>query len=173
MHSIGLHRKEVCVVEYDPEWSRAYEKEKSALLEDISSIILGIEHIGSTSVPGLCAKPLIDMVVGVSDLADAELLQEALEKRGYEYRGGQGREDRILYAKGPREKRTHMLHVVVHNMEEWNRLIAFRDHLRNNPEVAQHYEKLKRELAEKYPKNRDMYTSGKNDFIHQVLNTIL
>lgn len=168
---IGLKRGDVKVVPYSQDWPEFFEEERQILSHMFPEFIV-IDHVGSTSVPGLCAKPLIDMVAAVGILTVAVGIREKLETLGYEYRGGQGRDDRILYVKGPEECRTCMLHIVVYNGEEWNRLVFFRDYLRSHSDFVQEYCNLKKRLAEKYPHDRDAYKKEKNSFIEEILHTI-
>jgi GrpB-like predicted nucleotidyltransferase (UPF0157 family) len=169
MDDIGLKRGEVKLSEYNPRWAELFEEEKETLLEKFPSILLEISHGGSTSVPGLSAKPIIDMFAVVKSLSDAGLIRKDLEDFGYHYRGEEGVPERILFAKGPEEMRTYHLQLVERESGQWKNHILLREYYRRHPEVATEYEKLKLELAEKYPNDRKAYGAGKKEFIAKVL----
>ncbi len=159
----------VMIVDYDPQWPILYQEEKGRILEAIGHVIVAIEHVGSTAVPGLGAKPTIDIMVAVSRLADAERCIEPLQGMGYEYEPELevSMPQRRYFDKGPAEARIH-LHMVELASEFWQRHLLFRDFLRDHPEVAREYEQLKRELAAEYGSDRDGYTEAKTSFIRSV-----
>ena len=159
----------VVIVDYDPQWPIRYQEEKGRILEAIGRVIVAIEHIGSTAVPGLGAKPIIDIMVAVSRLADAEECIEPLQGMGYEYAPEieVSMPQRRYFDKGPAEARIH-LHMVELAGESWQRHLLFRDFLRDHPQVAQEYEQLKRELAAEYGSDRAGYTEAKTSFIRSV-----
>ena len=129
-----------------------------------------IEHVGSTSIPGLAAKPVIDILVGVTSLAAGEQAVPALEALGYEYRGENGIPGRLYFCKGVvRYRRTHHLHMVETGHEQWRPMLSFRDYLRAHPDEARHYEALKRNLAAQFRDNRQAYTDGKEHFVKAIL----
>lgn len=169
MLEIGLKRGTVVLREYDPEWAHVFELEKSFLVNLLGKDCLAIEHIGSTAVPGLAAKPIIDMLMGVRSLADVSELSPVLEKNGYEYRENGSDDKQVLFVKGPEEKRTHYLHIMEFGGPMWRNDLAFRDYLRTHPEAAVQYQSLKQELASKYKDDRTNYTKGKEDFIGEIL----
>jgi GrpB-like predicted nucleotidyltransferase (UPF0157 family) len=154
------------VVEYDASWAELFERERGRLREALGPAAAAIEHVGSTAVPGLAAKPVLDILVGAAPfpLPDDRLV--ALAGLGYEYRGDNGVPGRQFFRTNPR---TRHLHVVEFGGEEWERLILFRDYCRVHPEVATEYEALKRTLATDYPRERERYTAGKAAFIQAVL----
>jgi len=159
----------VVIVDYDPQWPILYEDEKGRILDAVGHVIVAIEHIGSTAVPGMGAKPIIDIMVGVSHLADAHQCIEPLRSIGYEYLPEHG--DSTLgwryFDKGPAEARIH-LHMVELASEFWERHLLFRDFLRDHPQVAQEYEQLKRGLAAEYGSDRAGYAEAKTSFIRSV-----
>jgi GrpB-like predicted nucleotidyltransferase (UPF0157 family) len=153
------------VVEHDPTWAARFEAERPQLAGIFDGRAVAIEHIGSTSVPGLCAKPIVDILVGLRELklADAEI--DAMERLGYEYLGEFGLPGRLYFRKG--EPRTHHVHVVAYGGEHWERHLAFRDTLRSNPDERRRYDELKRRLAaEGHP--REVYSELKTPFIREV-----
>ena len=152
------------LVDHDPGWAELYEREKGALESVFDSDLVGIEHIGSTSVPDLCAKPIVDVLVGLRELALRPEQIEAMEGLGYEYLGEHGLPGRLFFRKHPR---THHVHVVQHGGEHWERQITFRDALRNDAEERRRYDEFKRRLAaEGHP--REAYTELKTPFIREV-----
>jgi len=169
---------EVTIVSYDARWPELFRREKEHLLSCLpSDLIRRIEHFGSTAVPGLSAKPIVDMLVEVSDLgATQERIVPSLELQGYNYfwRPTHGDDGPPFYAwfikRHPNTGiRTHHIHMVESNFtEHWDRLL-FRDYLIERPEVAREYESLKLRLAADYPKDRIAYTRGKTQFITRVM----
>ena len=159
----------VVIIDYDPQWPILYEEEKGRILEAVGHLIVAIEHVGSTAVPGLGAKPIIDIMVAVSDLADARQCIDPLQGIGYEYAPelDASMPQRRYFDKGPAEARIH-LHMVELASEFWQRHLLFRGFLRDHPQVAQEYEQLKRELAARYGPDRVGYTEAKTSFIRSV-----
>ncbi len=158
---------EVVVVDYDPRWPLRFEEEKARMVEALGDTVVAIEHVGSTAVAGLAAKPIIDIMVGIRKLHDGERCIEPLEALDYEYRGEAGIPGRLYFRKG--EPRSHHLHMVEHGSEFWQRHILFRDLLRSDPKVSRRYGELKKELAIKYRADRLAYTEAKSPFIESVL----
>ena len=159
---------EIIIVEYDARWPGLYEQEKELILSRIGREAVAIEHIGSTAVPGLGAKPIIDIMIAVSRLADAERCIKPLATIHYEYvpRHEAVMPERRYFHKGPsRGSRTHHLHMVEHDGDFWRRHLLFRDFLRAHPVEAQHYYRLKKELAEHFGTDREAYTEAKTSFI--------
>ena len=159
----------IVIAPYDPAWPRRFEHEKSRLLGIFSADHV-IEHIGSTAVPGLAAKPIIDIMVGVNRLKEAEARIPALEEMGYEYVPDFEVElpERRYFRRPAPPPRTHHLHVVVLGEAFWNRHIHFRDYLRLHPEVAQRYQELKERLATEHALDRGEYTDAKTPFIQSI-----
>lgn len=134
-----------------------------------------VEHIGSTAVAGLDAKPIIDLLVGVRGIRDAVRCIRPLEEIGYSYWSENPNPDRILFvrfADADRTSRTHNLHVVEVGGDLWNGRIVFRDHLRSHPELAGEYARLKHDLAERFRDDREAYTRAKADFVLAVLERV-
>lgn len=171
-----LAHEHVDVAPYDPRWPALFEEERdllSALLPP--DLFTRIEHIGSTAVPGLSAKPVIDMQVETTDLDRARMeVAPLLQARGYEFiwRPSIG-EAAPFYAwfikRDPSGQRTHHIHMVVPDRASEDR-IRFRDHLRADPAAAARYETLKRDLALRYPNDRVAYTREKTGFIRSCLD---
>ena len=132
---------------------------------------IDIQHIGSTAIPAIKAKPIIDIVVGVTDFEEIMSYNEQLQKEGIFYRGSDV-ERQLLYVMGDMEKdiRTHHIHVVKWNGTEWKKYIHFRDYLNDNENMALQYQKVKEELESKYADDRVAYTNGKQDMIDLILD---
>ena len=170
---IGLERGTVTLESHRSEWQQYYQKEVERLESIAGDRLHGYEHIGSTAIEGLAAKPVIDLLAVVDDLSDARAtLVPTLENHGYEHRSGDVR-GRLFLAKGPRTSRTHYLSLAERNSDFYAEKLAFRDYLRENSDVAAEYESLKRELAEKYPHDRDTYTKRKGEFVERILETAM
>jgi GrpB-like predicted nucleotidyltransferase (UPF0157 family) len=152
------------LVEYDPSWAELFESERVAIGPIFDGKVVAIEHIGSTAVPELCAKPIVDVLVGLRELDLTEKEIAAMRQRGYEYLGEHGLPGRLFFR---REPRTHHVHVVEHGGEHWERQITFRDALRSDAEERRRYDEFKRRLAaEGHP--RETYTELKTPFIREV-----
>jgi GrpB-like predicted nucleotidyltransferase (UPF0157 family) len=164
---LGLARGTVRLVPHEEGWHRLFAEEAARLRGALGARAVAVEHVGSTAVCGLSAKPVIDIAVAVREAADAPDCAARLAALGYEYRGENGIPGRHYFVKG--DPRTHHLHMVEAGGDFWESHLLFRDHLRLHPEVAGEYEKLKKGLAEKYPEDRGAYTEGKAAFIRGVL----
>jgi len=166
---IGLKRGTVKLKKHDPNWAKLFKKEKKLLLGKFPNVILEISHGGSTTIPTIPAKPIIDMFAVVLSLKKAKAIKNKLEKLGYEYRGADGVKERILYVKGEPELRTHHLQLVEKKSDEWKNHILIKNYFLKHPEVAKRYAKLKAKLAEKYPNSRKSYSHGKDAFIKSII----
>ena len=169
--------EEVAIAPYDPEWPKSFRQEKEHLLSCLPhDLIRRVEHFGSTAVPGLSAKPIVDMLVEVTDLAATRArIAPVLESQGYEYfwRPTHGDDGPPFYAWFIKRDaatgiRTHHIHMVEGDFaDHWDRLL-FRDYLIEHPDVAREYERLKAQLASASPRNRVAYTDGKTEFVVKV-----
>ena len=165
---MGLKVGTVRLEDYNPEWKNSFELEKIVLSNIFKDIALSIEHAGSTSIEGLSAKPIIDMLVIIKTFSDFETVRYYFEKEPYSIKLDSP-EDEILIRKGPEENRTHFIHVVEEGSQRSINTILFRDYLREHEDVKKEYEDLKIILAKKYENDRKMYTASKNEFIQNVL----
>lgn len=170
---IGLKRGIVILKDYNKEWSKLFDKEAKLISSIISNYLVNIQHIGSTAIPGIVAKPIIDIAIGIDDLSNIKQIITLLEEGGYEYRGEQGIPDRHLFVKGNEECRTHHIHVMVNTSYDWKKHILFRDYLKSNPKVAKQYSELKKRLAAKFEFDREKYTNGKEEFILGILEKVI
>ena len=165
---MGLKVGTVRLEDYNPEWKNSFELEKSVLSNIFKDIALKIEHVGSTSIEGLSAKPIIDMLVIIKTFSDFENVRYYFEKEPYSIKLDSP-EDEILIRKGDETNRTHFIHVVELGSDRQINTLLFRDYLRENKDAVLEYENLKKELAIKYADDRKMYTASKNGFIQGIL----
>jgi len=157
------------IAAYDPAWPGAYERERAAILEALGDLVFAIEHVGSTSVPGLGAKPIIDIMVGLRELADHARCVAPLRFLGYEHKGEFGIPGRHYFRKPVRGPRRHQLHMVEHGRDFWVRHLLFRDYLRRHPDEAAAYQRLKVGLAARFGTDVEGYTEAKREFIQSAL----
>lgn len=161
------------LVPYDAAWPARFEEECAQLRRVLTPWLAGpIEHIGSTAIPGLAAKPVIDIMAGVTSLEDSRPALAAATRLGYCYSPYQP-ELRHWFCKPSLGFRTHHLHLVPIGSPQWIRPIAFRDYLRAHPDVAAEYEALKRRLATEFRFDRGAYTAAKSPFIDAVTDRAL
>lgn len=156
----------IAVVEYDPRWPSLFDAERARLAAVLDRHVVNIEHIGSTAVPGLAAKPLVDILVTVARLGASDAYIEPLRSLGYTFFPVLGNSARYTFGKGL--PHTHHVHIVEHGGDEHLRPIAFRDYLRSHREVARQYAALKRKLAARFHDNRRAYNAAKTDFIRSI-----
>jgi GrpB-like predicted nucleotidyltransferase (UPF0157 family) len=129
---------------------------------------MAIEHVGSTAIPGIHAKPVLDIAVAIEDLGKANALEPAMQRLGYDFPGDIGIPGERLFGRGP-EMLTHLVHVVQADGPKWSEYLDFRDALRADPNLAIQYDEIKRELARQFPDERSKYTEAKGCFIQSVL----
>ena len=166
--SLGLESGIVRLVEYDERWPALFAAESGLLRDVCKSLPLKIEHIGSTSVPGLCAKPVLDILAGYPAHASPLDYVAPLTSAGYEHRGENGIPGRQFFRRG--RPRAYHLHLVALDSRLWNEHIAFRDRLRADARLAREYADLKRALAARFPRDRESYITGKSAFVAKVLS---
>jgi GrpB-like predicted nucleotidyltransferase (UPF0157 family) len=159
----------VRIVPYDPEWPARFDRERDLLLQAIGPwVVDDIHHVGSTAVPGLDAKPIVDMLVGVEDLESSRACFEPLAEIEYLYAPYMP-DAMHWFCKPDPGRRTHHLHLVPRDSPRYRDELAFRDHLRANPEKARDYAELKHRLAARFDRDREGYTEAKADFIERNL----
>ncbi len=172
--SIGMKRGSVYLEEHQIEWESAAEDTIQIIKSLLNETAVDVQHIGSTSIKRIPAKPIIDIAVGVKDF-DAVLLKKGnLEKAEIIFRLDE-RPEQLLFVKGDFEKdtRTHHIHVVLYGSKEWNDYINFRDYLNTNEEKSDEYARLKLKLSLMYPTDRALYTEGKSELISNILSEAL
>ena len=161
------------LVDYDPGWPTLFEAEAARLRAIIARLDLGsfrLEHFGSTAIPGITAKPIIDIMLISADQSRWPGLIEPIKGLEYVYWAENPRSDRMFFVKGMPPfgtRRTH--HVHVRTPEDGRPALVFRDHLRDHPDAVTRYARLKRELEARHPTNRDAYTAGKEQFVAEIL----
>ncbi len=167
---LGLKYGCVQVVPSHPQWTRAFREECSRLTDALSGIPCEIEHIGSSAVPGLLAKPIIDIAVGVPGDASAGPAVSAIQALGYEYRGDAATEGgHILVRESQPLVRTHHVHVVELGGSQWEAYILFRDHLKRSKEAREAYSAEKRALAKRHSNDHSAYTKAKDSIVRRLL----
>jgi GrpB-like predicted nucleotidyltransferase (UPF0157 family) len=167
--ALGLESGTARVVPYDPRWAVLFEEAAAELRRALGSAILDVHHVGSTSVPGLAAKPVLDLLVSVPDFEAARALVPALSRLGYEFRPDEEIPDRHYFRRLRGRIRTHHLSLAEPASRHHRVTLAFRDALRRDPALAAEYEHLKLGLARAHPRDRLAYTEGKTDFVLRVL----
>ncbi|GEL76435.1 GrpB family protein [Tenuibacillus multivorans] len=172
---LGLNKGEVKLVPHNPEWTELFQQEKQLLNSLIGDVAVAIEHIGSTAIKGIKAKPIIDMMVGLKQLDNARDLDMRRMSEGAYYRlQRQTVEGKVIFAKFPeldsgRSTKSHYLHVVEYEGYWWKAHLKFRDRLNDNPNLAKEYEALKIKNAEKYKDDAFTYIEAKEWFVNMVI----
>jgi GrpB-like predicted nucleotidyltransferase (UPF0157 family) len=165
---LGLESGTVRIVEYDERWPALFHAEAARLRHACGSLPVSVEHVGSTAVPGLCAKPVLDILVGrPASVASPEYVRP-FERAGYEHRGDRGIAGHQFFRRG--QPRAYHIHLVVRDDALWREYLAFRDHLRAHAGAARRYGELKRALAARYPNDREAYIEGKAGFVAAVFS---
>jgi GrpB-like predicted nucleotidyltransferase (UPF0157 family) len=161
-YGLGLEAGANRLVDHNPLWMRAFSEEAARIAAAVGGLALAIEHYGSTAVPGLQAKPIIDLLIGVRVIEDGLSMIGPMVGIGYDYAGNQGIPEHHIFGRGG--ARTHLAHVVVHGGEQWMQSLAFRDRLRADPTIRSDYQALKQRLAADAA-SRAAYTAGKAGFV--------
>ena len=156
--------RQVIVTPYQSSWPDAFQQEKEQLETIFGDRLLAVHHIGSTSVPGLSAKPILDILPVVDSLDGIEAFDAAMEQIGYEAKGEFGMSGRRYYRKGG-DNRTHHIHLYADGNPEIMRHVVFRDYLRQQPEEVEAYSTIKERLAHQYPQDISAYIAGKDSFV--------
>jgi GrpB-like predicted nucleotidyltransferase (UPF0157 family) len=165
---IGLDRGVVRLAPYNAGWVQVYEAERARIEAAVGAHILEVQHVGSTSIPGIAAKPIVDIAVGVASFEGARVCIAPMEALGYTYRGENGIPGRHYFTRGD----PTLYHVHMHEITSraWGNLVLFRDYLLEHPEEAQAYWALKERLAGQHRHDRRAYTDGKAAFIERILD---
>lgn len=168
----------IVIAEYDPAWPARFEQERSEIMRVAGDVAVDVQHVGSTSVPGLAAKPCVDIALGVRSVAEAQRARPALASIGYAMRDGEDdvADWKVYYkriggeddAPAPGAEAYH-LHIVPHGGERWNAYLAFRDRLRADDLVAREYGRLKRNNAAAYGSDRLGYNEAKSEFVRGIV----
>lgn len=168
---IGLKRGTVELRPHDSEWDQIAKNTVAELEDILGSVAVSVQHVGSTSIKTMSAKPIIDIAVAVQDFSDILQKLPALETHGY-IRRNIGNVGEVFLSCGDdiANTRTHHIHIVMLDSRQWRDYIFFRDYMNARPNAAAEYESLKRELMKKYKNDRMRYTDGKAEFIENILN---
>lgn len=169
IRSYALMSEPIVIVDYDPYWPKLFEQIRTLVANVLGDLALTIEHVGSTSVPGLPAKPIIDMDVVVASTTLLPTVIARLAMLGYVHEGDKGISGRAAFVWPPSTPRHH-LYVCPWDSEALRRHLAFRDYLLKHPDEAQRYGRLKQELAEKFRNDRSAYTNAKDEYIQTITN---
>ena len=168
-----MSTKHVVVLPYDEAWKKDFEDIKAELMQVLEGLVLSIEHVGSTSVPGLAAKPVIDIDVVIEDQGIFDKVKTALETIGYHHEGNLGIVGREAFKyEGKDHLQRHHLYGCPRDSAELKRHIAFRDYLRSHPEAVREYSRVKEEGAELYRHDIDRYIEHKSPFIEGIYREI-
>ena len=165
-------RRTMDVVEYDENWTRLFEIEKELLANAFGDNVIRIEHFGSTSVPGLAAKPIIDILVFVRDIEQVEQYNDLMQNHGYKAKGEHGMVGRRYFNKYRDDgvNKTHHVHIYEEGANPFNAdVLLFRDYLRINEDARKKYELVKKELSQKFYYQPKEYSDGKNDCVMEIL----
>lgn len=168
----GLTRDQVEVADSDPRWQLVFDRLAAELRSALADLDIMVEHVGSTSVPGLAAKPIIDIAVGVPGPIAIDRFIQLLEPLGYIYRRDEGASGGQLFVVDEDNRPGHRIayiHVVTMDDPQWSRYLGFRDRLREDPDARAEYQHLKRQLAAEFPNDRVGYTAAKESFIEGLL----
>lgn len=161
--------KNIVVVAYDPAWPGMYASEAEKIARVFGKFLISIEHVGSTSIPNLPAKPIIDIMLVVEDIEMVESLNPAMIELGYEPKGEYGISGRRHFSKGGDRIRTHNIHTYASGNPEIERHRNFRDYLIAHAHKARQYAEMKAHLAQEFPHDMDSYLAGKAVFIKEIL----
>ncbi len=160
--------RRVRVVPHDPAWTEGFEREAAALRSVLGDEALAVHHIGSTSVPGLQAKPTIDVLIEAREIETLDDLEAAMAERGYEAWGEYGIPGRRFFTRDLGPERLCNVHAFETGSPEVERHLAFKDYLREHPQTARAYGDLKGDLAERFPGDIEAYMDGKDAFVKWV-----
>lgn len=156
----------IYMVPYDPQWDIAFEAEATNISDALGSVLIAIHHVGSTAIPRICAKPIIDILVEADEIGHLDELTSAMEALGYEAMGEYGIPERRYFRKSDSAGvRTHHVHAYTAGSYGVQRLLAFRDYLITHPAEADEYSALKLKLTQLYPEDRTVYQEGKDAFL--------
>jgi len=164
---LGLTSGKVSLARAHDAWAAAYEQERARIVAALGHQLLDIQHVGSTSIPNVPAKPILDILIGVQDFDEATNCVGPMIAIGYTYRGENGIPRRHYFVKG--DPRTHHVHMLEIQSADWREILRFRDLLRMNPALASEYAREKERLAQLHANNREAYQRGKDLVVESIL----
>jgi GrpB-like predicted nucleotidyltransferase (UPF0157 family) len=165
--ALGLESGIVRVVDYDVRWPALFAAEWQRIRDACERLDLHLEHVGGTSIPGMCAKPVLDIAAGRPGNIPAQDYIAAFERAGYEHRGERGLPGREFFRRG--QPRAYHVHLVETGGSLWREFLTFRDYLRTHPEAARHFAGVKRALSASFPCDREGYVTAKAPYVQQIL----
>lgn len=166
---LGLKHNTNILVDYDREWPGEFASERVRLVQALGPLAKGVEHYGSTSVPGMRAKPILDIIVGLAFLSDWEACRDPLLTLGYDYAAHAGVPGHHIFGRGrDGTERTHLVHLVQFGGYSWVSNLAFRDVLRTDPQLRRDYLAIKEKAVSDAPGSRARYNELKRDFIDRI-----
>ena len=165
---IGLKRKTLKLVPFDPNWKEYFNVEKTKLINKIGKYIISIEHIGSTAINNIYSKPIIDIAISLKQFDDGYKCVQEMEKLRYLYKGEHGIPGRHYFRTNNEIVKFH-IHMLEINSKNWNNHLKFRNYLNENQDYAKQYEVLKINLLKKHQNDRELYTKSKSEFINSIL----
>lgn len=164
---LGLEPGLVRLVDHDARWPALFAAEQMRILAQCGTLPLRLEHVGGTSIPGMCAKPVLDIAAGRPRDAPIQDYVAALEQAGYEHRGERGVPGRQFFCRG--QPRAYHLHLVEEGGPQWRDYLAFRDYLRSHAEAARQLADVKRLLAARFSHDREAYMNAKSAHVREIL----
>ena len=167
--NLGIHKETIELYEHDIVWKEIAKETINELKEIFGAVAIDIQHIGSTAINNIKAKPIIDIVAGIQNFDDFNKLKEKLKKKEYFYRPFKDNDEILIKGNMKEETRTHYIHVVIYGSNEWNNQLNFRDYMNNHINEAKNYENLKIELQKGNQNNRLNYQEGKKKYIEEIL----
>ena len=171
--TLGTYGAHIEIVEYCAEWPRIFQLERAAILEMCSPWVIDVHHVGSTAVPGLPSKPILDILPVAGSPAAAERAVEPMTTLGYLYRGENGIPGRSYFDRLVDGRTVVHNHMFPEDHPDVSKMVGFRDYLRMHAEAALEYARLKQELASRYRNDRVAYTDSKEDFINRIVGAAL
>ncbi|MBU1038637.1 GrpB family protein [Patescibacteria group bacterium] len=166
---IGLKRGTVKLVKYDPKWRQNFRMESKKIQKIFGGDVIEAQHVGSTAIPGILAKPIIDIAIVVPSLCRVRHYVKKLKGIGYKIKKDDTRKERLFFTKGPERQRTYYLHIGEIGSSYVKNMVLFRDYLCNNEDMAKKYSALKENLAIKYQNNREIYSKKKEKMIKETI----
>jgi GrpB-like predicted nucleotidyltransferase (UPF0157 family) len=165
--SLGLESGVVRLVEYDARWPAIFAAEQQRIRDQCGTLALRLEHVGGTSIPGMCAKPVLDIAAGRPRNTPTQEYVTALKQAGYEHRGEQGVPGRQFFRRG--QPRAYHLHLVEEGGPLWRDYLAFRDYLRAHADATNRFADVKRVLAARFSRDREAYMNAKSPHVEEIL----
>ncbi|MFH2039670.1 MAG: GrpB family protein [Chloroflexota bacterium] len=171
--NLGTADKLIEIVPYNSEWPELFELEARRIKTACEGIVKIVEHIGSTAIPGMPAKPILDLMPGLDSYQDGLKTIEPIKQLGYGYFGEYGIPGRFYFKLSIEQRTVVHVHMFEIGTGNWHRHLIFRDQLRADPAIAAQYAELKKELAVRFRKDREAYSNGKSEFINSVVQNAL